>query len=56
MGTKTDPAAAHMIQHNPSVHPIVVSPRKLRQLRTRSRENGFPAASAVKRMRAKAAA
>lgn len=39
-------------QHNPNVQPTAVSPRMLRQLRTRSGEKGFPAARAVKKMRA----
>ena len=38
------------IQHNPSVHPTVVSPRRLRQLSTRSSENDLPAASVVNKI------
>lgn len=48
---QTYPKPPTKIQHNPKVHPTVVSPRKLRQLSTRSAENGFPAASAAKRIR-----
>ena len=48
----TYPNALVSSQHNASVQPTAVSPRMLRQLRTRSGEKGFPAARAVKRMRA----
>lgn len=41
------PRKLSSIQHSPSVHPTVVSPRRLRQLNTRSSENGLPAASVV---------
>lgn len=34
-----------------SVHPTVVSPRRLRQLSIRSKEKAVPATSAVNRMR-----
>lgn len=36
---------------SPSVHPTVVSPRKVRQLNTRSVLTSFPATSAVKTIR-----
>jgi hypothetical protein len=40
------------IHTRPSIHPIVVSPRKLFQLKMRSREKTVPATRVVKRMRA----
>lgn len=50
-GGGTYPNTLVSTQHNPRVQPTAVSPRMLRQLRTRSGEKGFPAARAVKRMR-----
>ena len=44
---KAYPTKLSSIQTNPSVHPTVVSPRKLRQLSTKSSENGLPATSTV---------
>jgi len=45
-----------IIQHSPSVHPIVLSPRTVRQSKIRERWKGWPAARVVKRMRTAAMA
>lgn len=47
----TYPKTLLSTQQSASVHPTAVSPRRLRQLRTRSGEKCLPAASAVKRIR-----
>ena len=48
----THPQKLPPSQQTPSVHPAAVSPRRLRQLSTRSGEKGFPAVRAVKSSRA----
>lgn len=51
----TNPIKASIIQTNPSIHPVVVSPLKALQSSTKPSENGFPATKAVNRINANAA-
>lgn len=46
----TNPMKAFNIHSSPSIHPTVVSPRKLCQLKMRSSVNVRPATSTVKRI------
>ena len=52
----THPIKLFNSQTNPNIHPTVVSPLKLLQLNTRSKEKCFPATSAVNRIKAVATA
>ena len=49
-GGKTHVSKLFNIHTNPKIHPMVVSPLKASQLRTRSSENAVPYTSVVNRM------